>query len=371
MDFKSIKKWLLCITYGLLLFFLLYRFSDVVQFAKTGIGILFPFLIGCFLAFILNLPMRAIESRLPSKLGRWRRLISLAITLLLFVSVFFITISMVVPALADTFQSIAASIPEFVDRIIVFLEENISSEFFESTFITDGLEKLDSELVSLIGDISSGLISSTIGVVSFIIQFFTTAAIALVFAIYILFSKEALLRQLKMLLFAHFPKKFARRAVKVARLTQNTFSNFFSGQFIEACILGTMFVVSMTIFKIPYALLIGLLIALTALIPIFGAFIGCVTGIFLIIIESPLKAIFFVILFFVLQQIEGNLIYPKVVGNSVGLPSIWVLVAVTTGGDLFGIAGMLFFIPIFSVIYNLLREVTWKQLNVKNFCQKE
>ena len=129
--------------------------------------------------------------------------------------------------------------------------------------------------------------------------------------------------------------------------------------------------ISMSIFKIPYAILIGLLIALTALIPIFGAFIGCITGVLLIIIENPLKAILFVILFFILQQLEGNLIYPKVVGNSVGLPSIWVLVAVTTGGNLFGIAGMLFFIPIFSVVYNLLRESTWKQLRVKKFCQKD
>lgn len=372
MDFKSIKKWLLCITYGLILFFLLYRFNDVVQFAKTGISILFPFLIGCFLAFILNLPMRAIERKLPAKLGRWRRPISLVLTLLLFVSVFFITISMVVPALTDTFQNIAASIPVFVDRIIVLLEENnISSSFFESTWITDILERLDSELVSLISSLSAGLISSTVGIISFLIQFFTTAAISLVFAIYILFSKETLVRQLKMLLFAHFPRNFARRTVKVARLTQNTFSNFFSGQFVEACILGTMFVISMSIFKIPYAILIGLLIALTALIPIFGAFIGCITGVLLIIIESPLKAILFVILFFILQQLEGNLIYPKVVGNSVGLPSIWVLVAVTTGGNLFGIAGMLFFIPIFSVVYNLLRESTWKQLRVKKFCQKD
>ena len=190
MDFKSIKKWLLCITYGLILFFLLYRFNDVVQFAKTGISILFPFLIGCFLAFILNLPMRAIERKLPAKLGRWRRPISLVLTLLLFVSVFFITISMVVPALTDTFQNIAASIPVFVDRIIVLLEENnISSSFFESTWITDILERLDSELVSLISSLSAGLISSTVGIISFLIQFFTTAAISLVFAIFCFLKK--------------------------------------------------------------------------------------------------------------------------------------------------------------------------------------
>lgn len=373
MDLKSLKKWLLCITYGLLFFFFLYRFGEVLGFVNTAIRILFPFLIGCFLAFILNIPMKAIESKLPSKIKKGKRSISIILTLLLFLGVLYITASMVIPALVETFQSIGASIPGFAERIIDLLKENnIDTSFLEDTWVTNAskLQNLDSELMNFIRSLSAGLISSTIGVVNSIVQFLATSIIALVFAIYILFSKESLLRQLKMVLFAHFPESFAKQTVTIGRLTYHTFSSFFSGQFVEACILGGMFVISMTIFKMPYALLIGIVIALTALIPVFGAFIGCIIGILLIVMENPMQAIFFLILFLVLQQIEGNLIYPKVVGNSVGLPAIWVLVAVTTGASLFGIAGMLFFIPVFSVLYNLLREDTWKQLRKKKIPEK-
>lgn len=140
-------------------------------------------------------------------------------------------------------------------------------------------------------------------------------------------------------------------------MCNETFSNFLSGQVIEAMILGILFFISMTIFRMPYALLIGVLIAITALIPIFGAFIGCILGAFLIVMVNPIQALWFIILFLVLQQIEGNFIYPHVVGNSVGLPSIWVLVAVTVGGSVMGVLGMILFIPLFSVIYSIIREI--------------
>ena len=369
MDLKSVRKWLFCITYGLIFFFFLYRFDDVLDIISTTLNILFPFLVGCFLAFILNLPMKAIESKIPDKIQRWKRPVSLILTLLLFSGVLYITASMIIPALTETVQIIAAAIPDFVERIIDFLNEhNMNASFLED--MTAKLQNLDSELMNFIRNLSTGLISSTIGFVSSFVQFLTTFIIAVVFAIYILISKERLLCQLKMLLFAHCPERFAKQSIRIGKLVQNTFSSFFSGQFIEACILGIMFIICMTIFQIPYALLIGVIITLTALVPIFGAFIGCIIGIFLIMIESPMKAVFFLIMFLILQQIEGNLIYPKVVGNSVGLPAIWVLVAVSTGGSLFGIAGMLFFIPIFSVLYNLLRENTWKQLHKKKLSEK-
>lgn len=152
------------------------------------------------------------------------------------------------------------------------------------------------------------------------------------------------------------PERSADRALGVLRLAGRTFSSFLSGQCLEACILGTLFVVAMTICRLPYALLVGVLIALTALIPIVGAFIGCGVGALLIAISDPWKAVGFVVLFLLLQQLEGNLIYPHVVGSSVGLPSIWVLAAVTLGGKLMGIAGMLFFIPLCSVLYALFRD---------------
>lgn len=185
------------------------------------------------------------------------------------------------------------------------------------------------------------------------------------FACYVLLQKEKLSVQAKKVLFAFVRRGRAEAALEVFSLTYSTFSSFLTGQCVEAIILGSMFVVTMGLFRLPYALLVGIVIAFTALIPIFGAFIGCAVGAFLIFMLDPVKALVFVILFLVLQQIEGNLIYPHVVGNSVGLPSIWVLAAVSIGGSLMGIVGMLIFIPIVSVVYALFREIVYLKLRQK------
>ena len=182
------------------------------------------------------------------------------------------------------------------------------------------------------------------------------------FAVYILTQKERLGTQARMLLYAFAPRPRADRVVEVAGLAHRTFSKFISGQCTEAVILGSLFAVAMTLCRMPYVLLISVLIAFTALIPIFGAFIGCGVGAFLILVDDPIQALWFVVLFLCLQQIEGNLIYPHVVGSSVGLPSIWVLAAVTVGGSLMGIAGMLVMIPLASVCYSLLRATTHARL---------
>jgi predicted PurR-regulated permease PerM len=169
-------------------------------------------------------------------------------------------------------------------------------------------------------------------------------------------QKEVLADQGKRLMSAYMPQKFFGQVMKVLGILYKNFSKFISSQCLEAVILGALFVLSMTIFRLPYALLVGSLIAVTALIPIVGAFVGCFVGAFLILVENPISALVFVILFLIVQQLEGNLIYPKVVGSSVGLPAIWVLVAVSVGGSLFGVVGVLVFIPITSTVYTLLRE---------------
>ena len=199
---------------------------------------------------------------------------------------------------------------------------------------------------------TKGIINGGIGAISGFFSGVTNFFIGFVFSVYVLFQKERLTAQCKKLMY-------------VLRLTNTTFSNFLSGQCLEACILGTMFVITLSILRMPYALLIGIIIAVTALIPIVGAFIGCIVGVILIMMTSPLKALIFVGVFLILQQIEGNLIYPHVVGSSVGLPGIWVLVAVTIGGNLFGIMGMLTFIPISSVCYALLRTYVNRKVEEK------
>ena len=213
--------------------------------------------------------------------------------------------------------------------------------------------------------------SSGGGLIGGVVSGLSTFVIGLIFSFYILLQKERLARQGRQCLYALLPERAADRTLEVLRLTDRTFSGFLSGQCLEACILGTLFVVAMSLFRMPYALLVGVLIALTALIPIVGAFIGCAVGALLIAISDPRQALVFVILFLVLQQIEGNLIYPHVVGSSVGLPSIWVLAAVTLGGKLMGIAGMLFFIPLCSVLYALFRQFVIRRLRQRHVDPKK
>lgn len=223
-------------------------------------------------------------------------------------------------------------------------------------------------LQSVIAFFKSGVgnvFDSTISVATSIVGAVTTFAIAFVFACYILLQKEKLHVQVKKILFAYLPEKRANNVLGICSLTYKTFSNFLTGQCVEACILGTMFFITMSIIRLPYALLVGVLIAFTALIPIFGAFIGCAVSAFLILMVDPWKALIFVIMFLVLQQLEGNLIYPKVVGNSVGLPSIWVLAAVSIGGSLMGVVGMLIFIPLLSVVYAIFRGDVYRRLEKK------
>ena len=209
------------------------------------------------------------------------------------------------------------------------------------------------------------MLGSTFNVASTIIGTFTNFVIGLVFAIYLLLQKEKLGGQFKRVLYSFVPESKADYFLEICQLSSNTFSNFISGQCLEACILGLMFFVSMSLLHMPYAMIISMLIGVTALIPIFGAFIGCGVGVFLILIVSPIQALWFLVLFLVMQQIEGNLVYPHVVGNSVGLPSIWVLMAVTLGASTMGVLGMIINIPLFSIVYALLRQTVRRRLHEK------
>ena len=212
---------------------------------------------------------------------------------------------------------------------------------------------------------AGNVLNSTFSAIGSIVSGVATFVIAFVFACYVLLQKEKLGVQVQKVMRAFLQEKRVDWCLEVFGLASKAFSSFFTGQCVEALILGTMFFIVMNILNMPYALLVSVLIAFTALIPIFGAFIGCFVGAFLILMVAPLKALIFVIVFLVLQQIEGNLIYPKVVGSSVGLPSIWVLAAVTIGGNLMGVVGMLIFIPITSVVYTLFRASVYKRLRKK------
>ncbi len=221
------------------------------------------------------------------------------------------------------------------------------------------------QVVNFLQNGAGNVLNTTFTVASGIFNGIVTGFLAIVFSFYLLMNKEKLGSQAKQLLYALLKEPHADYLVRVGQMTNRTFSKFLSGQCVEAVILATLFFVSMSILRFPYAMIISTLIAFTALIPVFGAFIGCVVGAFLILLVDPVRAFWFVVLFLFLQQFEGNIIYPRVVGSSVGLPSMWVLVAVTLGGSMMGVLGMLVYIPMFSVLYRLIREAVSDRLKTK------
>ena len=359
---QTVKSLLLVVCGGVAFYCGLQHLGVVAGAVAWLLGILSPFVLGGGIAFVLNVPMRAIERHLfpnQRRLTKLRRPLALVLTLVALTGVLTLAFCVIGPGIKDAVMSIAAQVPDAFDRLyqrLLGLEQYLPQIKDLVGDLAIDWKSLSQKALSLAQSWGGSLISSGGGLMVGVVSGVSTFVIGLIFSFYILLQKEKLARQGRQVLYGLLPLKRADRALEVLRLAERTFSNFLSGQCVEACILGTLFVIAMTIFRMPYALLVGVLIALTALIPIVGAFIGCAVGALLIAITDPWKALVFIILFLVLQQIEGNLIYPHVVGSSVGLPSIWVLAAVTLGGKLMGVGGMLFFIPLCSVLYALFRD---------------
>ncbi|WP_300412259.1 AI-2E family transporter [uncultured Oscillibacter sp.] len=373
---EQIKQRLLVVCGGVAFFCALQNLPAVAGALRWALGILSPFLAGGAIAFILNVPMRAIEGQLP-KGKRWRSLrrpLALVLTLAAVTGVVTLAVCVVSPGIADAVRSITGQLPAAIQRVqeqLAALESWLPQlETLAADFEIDW-KALSEKAIALARDWGGGLVSSGGVLMAGVVSGVSTFVIGLIFSFYVLLQKERLSRQGRQVFYALFPEPWADKALEVLRLSNRTFSSFLSGQCVEAVILGTLFVVAMTLCRMPYALLVGVLIALTALIPVVGAFIGCVVGALLIAVTNPWQAVGFVVLFLVLQQIEGNLIYPHVVGSSVGLPSIWVLAAVTLGGKLMGIAGMLFFIPLCSVLYALFRGFVKDRLKERNIPAKK
>ena len=363
---KFLRNVLGIATFCILLYWGLQNMDRVATFLGMVGGLLLPFLLGAAMAFILNVPMRAIETHLPQKLQRAHRGISLVLTLAGVVGVVMVVSLLVLPQLKNTVQTIAARMPAFWAQAQQWANELMIRYPELADWLSEAgnlnLRNVTQQVMDWLKNGGLALVGNTVTAATGIISGFVNFFIALIFAIYLLFQKETLSRQGRMLLFAWMRPEHAEKVLEVVRLANKTFSNFLSGQCLEACILGALFAVGMLLFRMPYVLLISVLVAVTALIPVFGAFIGCFVGAFLILIQNPMQAVVFVILFLVIQQIEGNLIYPRVVGGSVGLPSVWVLAAVTLGGSMFGVVGMLVMIPLCSVLYSLLRTATRERL---------
>lgn len=372
---ENMRKIRELIVFTIVILMALWKYTLVVDVLGFVLNIIFPFLLGGAIAFILNVPMSFLERQIfrngdagEKPMQRIARPCSLTLTILCVTGIIALVMFVVIPQLGSTFVSLGKSIQDFMPSAILWMEELFHNNEEIMELLGDLNMDWDKILDSVVSFFKSGagnVLNSTMSAAKSIINSVTTFFIAFVFACYILLQKEKLNVQMKKILYAYLPKRIVEKMLDVCSLTYRTFSSFLTGQCVEALILGFMFFVVMGIFRLPYALLVGILIAFTALIPIFGAFIGCIVGAFLILMVNPVQAFTFVVMFLVLQQIEGNLIYPKVVGNSVGLPSIWVLAAVSIGGSLMGVVGMLVFIPLVSVIYILFRGDVYKRLDEK------
>ena len=375
LDKDTLRKLRGLIVFTLVILVGLWRFGIVLQAVKTILHILFPFLLGGAIAFVLSVPMNRIQKRLfanaKEKYRKFAAPVSLILTLIFVLALLSLVTSVVAPELGQTIATLGKTLPEKIPTLMKQAEQLVSNhpelvDYMDKAQAQLNWEEILNQLVTFFRVGANSMLSSTISVATGIVSGVGTFFIGFVFACYILLQQEFLKRQMKKLIFAYLKEKHANRFLQICALTYRTFSNFLTGQCLEAVILGMMFFVSMTILRFPFAVLVGVLIAFTALIPIFGAFVGCAVGAFLLLTVNPSQAAAFIVLFIVLQQIEGNLIYPKVVGGSIGLPAIWVLVAVTLGGSLFGIVGMLVFIPIVSVVYTLLKEDVNKRLIEKD-----
>lgn len=372
-DKKTIKTLILGIMGCIFLYWFLNDMERVKAIAGSILSMLQPFLVGACIAFILNVPLRAIEKqirrvpKLPAD-----RSIAILLTLTCMGLVVALVGRLLVPQVQETVEIIAQQFPPFVSKVEKyirhFLAENPQVEqwLWENT----DLEKLDwaalaQQGIDLVGDTLGKVLGNTVDVVKGFISSVWNLIISVIFSLYCLGNKEQLSRQGRRILYSVLPERWADELIRIGRLANTTFSNFISGQCIEVLILGTMFAIAMTILRMPYVPLVSVLVALTAFVPIVGAWIGCALGAFFILVNDPMQALAFVVMFFILQQVENSLIYPRVVGTSVGLPSMWTLVAVTIGADIMGVAGMVMMIPICSVIYTLGSEFTAERVRLK------
>lgn len=376
LDKKTIKNIILIVLIIAVIWTVFQNLNILLVYIFMLFKIIFPFILGGAIAFLLNIPMvfferllfknkKAVNNNLCKKISRPCSLVlSMAAIAAVVTGVF----TVVVPQLTDTIKELGITVYRFLPRAETWILNIINNDYFKKQ-IMGFFSQFDwKSITNYLGSFfrsGTDMLSSTLGVVTNIFSTTVNVVIAFIFSIYVLLQKEKLSVQCKKLVLCLFTEEKSKKIFYVFTLINKTFNKFVTGQCLEAIILGTLFFIVMSIIRLPYALLVGVVIGFTALIPLVGAFIGCFISAFLILMVSPVKAIIFIAVFLILQQIEGNLIYPHVVGNSVGLPSIWVLVAVTIGGSLFGIVGMLVFIPISSVVYSLLRDWTRNRINNK------
>lgn len=369
---KSYKKILSLILVGVFFHWALEHVGDLSNTFKFIIKILLPFIFGASFAFVLNIPVEKLEqfflkkTKMKLKVARgW----ALLITILLLIVIIILLMIIIIPELVNTFDSLIQQVPGTVS----FFQEKITELAANNENLAEIIETLDINYQSIFESLQSSLESILKGISASLLSFFggivntvISVVLGVTFAIYVVLAKDSLSLQSKQILYAFLPVNAADEILRIGKLAYESFSNFLTGQGIEAAILGSIFFVCMTLFKMPYAMLISVIIMVSAIIPIFGAIFASLVGVFLIVLVDPWMAFWFYVMFTIIQQLENNLIYPHVVGKSVGVPSVWVLFSITIGGSLLGLVGMIISIPVFSIIYVLLKEKVHHNLRKKN-----
>lgn len=370
LDKKTVKSLITIIFSAILFAWALKHIPFILGVFGTILKPMIPLFIGASLAFVLNIYVKQLE-RLFAKIEKkkLKRALSIVVTLLTLVLILALVLLIVIPEMARTFENIGKMLPGFFEDARAWLEGVLVSFPMFQDYLNNidfSLENIGETLMDIIMVGGNNLADFTVSIATRLFSGAMNILLGLIFAIYILFDKENLGRQVRRILYAYLPEKRVDQFLGVSVLVSDIFQKFVTGQLTEAVILGMMFVVSMLIFGFPYAVVVGVLVTITAIIPIVGAFIAMAIGFFLIFVNSPVQALWFLLLFFVLQQIEGDFIYPKVVGNSIGLPALWVLAAVMVGGGLYGILGILLAVPIASVFYVLIKRNVGNRLDDKD-----
>ena len=356
------------IIFAVVLIFAFIHIKEIWNFLGFILKLIMPFILGIVIAFVLNILINLIEKKLLNKAKmneKSKRTISLLLSLAIVFTFIVVLLLLIIPQLKNTVELFVDNMPVYEENVKELLDKfNIDPEVV--TEIEESVKNFGSVAIDFIKNNSEHVLEVTLGVASNVISVVVNTVIAFVFAIYLLVQKEKLLSQLNKVLKAYLPLNKVSKIRDIARLSNRICANFVSGQCLEAVIIGILCFIGMLVLGIPYAATISVLIGVTALIPVYGAFIGTIVGAFLIFMVSPIKALIFVAFIIILQQFEGNLIYPKVVGKSVGLPGIWVFVAVTIGASLAGIVGMLISVPVVSILYSILATDVNYRIQAKN-----
>ena len=370
---EETKKWIKIILFALIGLLIVLNFNSTLGFIGKFMDIISPFVVGAALAFILNIPMIAFETKFlkfktkgGKKLNKGLvRIVSLLLAIFVIGFIITLIVNLILPEIINIAKLLVDNFPKYATEIKNFAID-VTTNIPE---VREAIENIDIAKLGSgeqVKNIATNVITTSISFASNLIGSIFNTVVSLVFAIYILTSKDKLKAQSKKILYAYFENEKAEKIIEFGRTSRRIFKNFITGQCLEATLLGILSIIGMLVLRIPYAVPIGVLIGVTALIPIVGAFIGIIIGAILILSVEPLKVMTFLIFILILQQIEGNLIYPKVVGDSVGLPGIWVLVAVAVGGDLFGLIGMLLGLPIASILYTVVKDNVNLRLSKKS-----